>query len=143
VTSFDTNVVVHAANTDSPLHREARQFMERTAQQREVVVCELMLVEVFLKLCNARIFRHPMTPSQAGAFCQALRGNRNWILVEDGPVMEEVWKWTRRRDFAFRRIIDIRLGLTLRHHGVRQFATTNVKDFKGLGFTRVWNPLDG
>lgn len=42
---------------------------------------------------------------------------------------------------AFRRIIDARLGLTLLHHGVTEFATTNPKDFTGLSFQRVWNPL--
>jgi predicted nucleic acid-binding protein len=141
--SFDTNLVVHSANRDSPLYESAREFIEKTAAEREVVLCELMLVEVFLKLCNGRIFRNPMTASEAGRYCRALRGNRNWLVVEDAPVMEEVWEWTRRRQFAFRRIIDIRLGLTLRHHGVSRFATTNTKDFKGLGFVKVWNPLDG
>lgn len=34
-----------------------------------------------------------------------------------------------------------RLALTLRHHGVTEFVTANVKDFEGFGFTRVWNPL--
>jgi hypothetical protein len=38
-------------------------------------------------------------------------------------------------------VIDIRLGLTLRHFGVDQFATTNPKDFQSLGFQKVWNPL--
>jgi len=26
--------------------------------------------------------------------------------------------------------------------GVTEFATLNVKDFQGLGFQRVWNPLE-
>jgi hypothetical protein len=43
--------------------------------------------------------------------------------------------------FARRRIYDTRLALTLRHHGVSDFATANVKDFEGFGFSRVWNPL--
>lgn len=45
------------------------------------------------------------------------------------------------KQFARRRIIDARLALTLHHHGVREFATANVNDIKGFGFTRVWNPL--
>ena len=55
--------------------------------------------------------------------------------------MAEVWPETARPGFAFRRIIDLRLARTLRHHGVTEFATTNVKDFNGQGFERVWNPL--
>ena len=27
------------------------------------------------------------------------------------------------------------------HQGVKELATTNVKDFQGFGFERVWNPL--
>ena len=140
--SFDTNIVVHAANQDSPLHLQATAFLEKTAREREVVVCELMLVELFLKLCNARIFRRPMSPRQARNYCRALRQNRNWQLIESAPVMEKVWTWPDQPNFAFRRVIDIRLGLTLRHYGVTDFATTNVKDFKNLEFSRVWNPLE-
>lgn len=140
--SFDTNLVVHSANSDSPCHQLARKFLLETAGKRDVVICELMLVEVFLKLCNGRIFKQPMTPLEAGRYCEGLRSNRNWMLVEEAPVMPEVWAWTKRRNFAFRRIIDIRLGLTLRHHGVDEFATTNTRDFHGLGFAKVWNPLE-
>ncbi|MFU8847840.1 MAG: TA system VapC family ribonuclease toxin [Opitutales bacterium] len=139
--SFDTNIVVHSANTDSPEHPRAREFMFELARSEEVIVCELMLFEVFLKLCNAKIFPQPLSPKAAGAYCQRLRMNRNWRVVESAPVMDKVWKATRHRNFAFRRIIDLRLGLTLRHHGVKRFATTNTKDFRGLGFEEVWNPL--
>ena len=82
-----------------------------------------------------------MTPrDEAGAYCQRLRENRNWRLVESAPVMGDVWKWPPKEEFAFRRIIDIRLGRTLRHFGVEEFATTNPKDFQSHGFHKVWNP---
>lgn len=141
MTSFDTSIVVHSANEDSPHHTAARNFLEDTAARRDIAIAEVMLVEVFLKLCNAKIFRNPMSPAEAGRYCQALRNNRNWRLVESSPVMDEVWAWTQRANFTFRRIIDIRLGLTLRHAGVNEFATTNPKDFQGLGFRKLWNPL--
>jgi predicted nucleic acid-binding protein len=38
-------------------------------------------------------------------------------------------------------IFDARLALTLRHHGVTEFATRNENHFAGFGFTRLWNPL--
>jgi len=139
--SFDTNIVVHSANADSPDYDAARRFMESIGARKDVVLCELMLVELFLKLCNERIFRRPMTPAQAGAYCTSLRANRNWRLVESAPVMSDVWEWPHKRGFAFRGLIDIRLGLTLRHCGVDEFATTNGKSFRGLGFRRIWNPL--
>lgn len=32
-------------------------------------------------------------------------------------------------------------ALALHAFGVTEFATANVKDFEGLGFARVWNPV--
>jgi hypothetical protein len=55
--------------------------------------------------------------------------------------MDDVWQLSGARGFARRRIMDARLALTLRHAGVKDFATGNVKDFEGFGFTRVWNPM--
>jgi hypothetical protein len=55
--------------------------------------------------------------------------------------MDVVWELAGDRDFARRRIFDARLALTLRHGGVTHFVTTNVKDFEGWGFEKVWNPL--
>ena len=141
--SFDTNIVVHAANADSALHARARGFVEEMGQRKDVVICELMLVELFLKLCNEKIFARPFSSAAAGEFCEQLRRNRQWRLVESAPVMPEVWKRCGERGFPFRRIIDVRLGLTLRHFRVEEFATTNGKDFQSIGFRRVWNPLTG
>lgn len=139
--SFDTNLVIHAANSRAPEQRAAASFLQSLGARRDVVICELMLVEVYLKLRNARILRNPLNARQAAAYCAALRANANWSLVESAPVMESVWKMAAREDFAIRRIVDARLALTLRHHGVTEFATSNVKDFENFGFARVWNPL--
>jgi len=56
--------------------------------------------------------------------------------------MAEVWRRAAGKDFALRRIIDARLALTLLHHGVTEFATTNKRDFANFGFSRVWDPLE-
>ena len=72
--------------------------------------------------------------------CRSYRGNPRWRLIENAPVMEGVWSAAGDVGFARCRIIDLRLALTLQHHGVTELATANVKDFEGLGFERVWNP---
>ncbi|GDY22640.1 ribonuclease VapC24 [Verrucomicrobiota bacterium] len=139
--SFDTNIAVHAANSDSPQHEVAAEFIASLAANDEVVICELMLVELFLKLCNEKILPRPMKPAQAAAHCHGYRQNPHWRLVENAPVMATVGRWAATPNFAFRGIIDVRLAATLRHFEVTEFATTNLKDFRGLGFSRVWNPL--
>ncbi len=139
--SFDTNIAVHAANSASPLHDPARDFLQSIATRRDTAVCELVLVELYLKLRNEKIFSRPLTASQAAAVCQAYRKNQAWTLIESAPVMQDVWELAAKKDFPFRRIIDLRLAHTLRHHGVTEFATANEKDFVRQGFLRVWNPL--
>jgi toxin-antitoxin system PIN domain toxin len=140
--SFDTNIVVHSANTVSPYYATAQNFLRGLARRQDVMICEYMLVEVYLKLCNKTVFPEPMRPAEASAFCQDLRGNKNWRVIEAAPVMDQVWRLAAGKNFAFRRIIDLRLALTLRFYGVREFATTNLKDFQRMGFQRVWNPLE-
>ncbi len=141
--SFDTNLAVYAANSSLAEHTPARRFLESLSTRDDVVICELMLVELYLKLRNPRIFPKPLAAPGAVAWCDRFRDHPRWMLVDSAPVMPEVWRLAARMDFAFRRILDARLAFTLRHHGVTEFATSNIKDFEGLGFVRVWNPLEG
>lgn len=92
VISFDTNIVIHSANADSHLHGSAREFLRDLSRRTDVVIAELVLVEVFLKLCNGKIFRNPLLPQAAGLYCRRLRENRNWRVVESAGVMDAVWK---------------------------------------------------
>ena len=74
---------------------------------------------------------------------QKFRSNPAWRIVDvpsDRPVMERVWQTASGNGFAYRRIFDIRLAETLLHHGVETFATRNLKDFAGYGFTRIFDP---
>lgn len=139
--SFDTNIAVYAAHAGAPQHAAARQFLLGLAGRRDVVICDLMLVELYLKLRNPKILAKPMDAARAAKECSAYRENRVWTLVECAQVMDRVWKMAAAPGFAYRRIVDVRLALTLRHCGVTEFATSNLKDFEGLGFARVWNPL--
>jgi uncharacterized protein len=139
--AFDTNLVVYAANSAAPEQAGAADFIHSLATRQDVVVCELMLVEVYLKLRNPKILLRPLDAAPAAAFCASLRSNANWLLVESAPVMADVWRLAAARGFAYHRIIDARLALTLRYHGVTEFATSNTKDFASFGFDRVWNPL--
>lgn len=130
------------ANSASPQHDAAISFFRTLATRRDVAVCELVLLELYLKLRNEKIFSKPLTAARAASVCQSYRNNRAWLLVESAPIMAEVWKYAEKHQFAFRRIIDVRLASTLRHHGVTEFATSNTKDFRDLGFNRLWNTLD-
>ena len=139
--SIDTNLLVYAQNSDCDEHPRARAFLS-SCRDREVVICELVLVELYLVLRSAAIVSCPLGAEDAVEVCAAYRNNPRWRLVEHASVMAEVWERARTPAFARRRIIDARLALTLRHHGVTELATANVRDFEGFGFARVWNPIE-
>jgi hypothetical protein len=83
----------------------------------------------------------PLGAAQAATACRPFRTHPRWALIENAPVMGRVWEIAGEPDCPRRRVFDARIGLTLLHHGVRELATRNVKDFDGLGFERVFDPL--
>lgn len=141
--SADTNLFLYAANPECPQHTVAsRFFREDCGVEAGFVLCELVLVEIYMQLRNPAILRKPLSAGAAVDFCARLRSNPNWQLVDYEPaVSEQLWRWARSTSAAFRRIMDARLALTLQHHGVTEFATANVRDFEEFGFQRLWNPL--
>lgn len=82
--SFDPNIAVHAANAAAPEHEKAVAFIRSLGTRKDVAVCELVLVELYLKLRNGKIFPKPLTAPQAVAVCQAYRNNRAWSLIDHG-----------------------------------------------------------
>ena len=143
IVSADTNLFLHAANPDSPHHAAAgRFFAGEAAGGQRFLLCGLVVVEIYMQLRNPAVFKKPKSAREAAAFCQTLRSNPIWEHADYEPdVAPPLWKWAAETGGGFRQIIDARLALTLRHHGVTHFATANEKHFEGFSFQKVWNPL--
>lgn len=139
----DTNLFIHAADSESPHQGDAIRFFESAVGgDEEFVLCELVLVELYMQLRNHAVLRNPQSPREAAEYCARLKNETGWRHVDYDPaVSAKLWKWARETTSGFRDIIDARLALTLRHHGVTRFATANTKHFQNFGFTEVWNPL--
>jgi toxin-antitoxin system PIN domain toxin len=143
ILSADTNLFLYAANPDSPHHAAAQEFFATEAAGRQrFLLCGLVLVEIYMQLRNPAVFKKPKAAKEAAAFCQALRSNPAWEYADYEPdVAPGLWKWAAKTTAGFRHVIDARLALTLRHHGVTHFATANAKHFGGFGFEKAWNPV--
>ena len=140
--SVDTNILFKALADTAEQHAGASQFVASLARRTDVIISELVLVELYNLIRNEIVFGRKVTANEAVDTILAIRSNPCWSLAENAPVMDDVWRLARGKSFGRRRIFDARIGLMLRHHGVVEFATANVKDFKGMGFKKVWNPLD-
>jgi len=141
--SADTNLFLHAADPDSSSHSAARAFFEEIASSgEEFVICELVLVELYMLLRNPALLVKPYSARESAGYCRALKQNPAWRSIDYDPaVASKLWAWAASTKAGYRQIIDARLALTLRHHGVTAFATANTKHFKEFGFAKIWNPL--
>lgn len=144
IVSADTNLFLYAANPASPHHPAGRRFFEEEIAGQRFLLCGLVLVELYMQLRNPAFFKKPKTAQEAAVFCDALRAHPTWEFGDYEPAVgPRLWKWAASTTTAFRHVIDARLALTLRHHGVTHFATANTGHFTGFGFERVWSPLAG
>ena len=128
--SFDTNLLLYSLNQDCAEFKDARSFFDGLpAAPGTVAIYELVLVELYVLLRNSAVVKNPLDPADAVSLIEPFRQHPSWRLIDypgqTSTVMDEVW----------------RLALTLRHHGVTEFATRNETHFTGFGFTRLWNPL--
>ncbi|MCB1035833.1 MAG: PIN domain-containing protein [Acidobacteria bacterium] len=143
--AFDTNIVFYAVNRQSKHNSRAVGFLESLRGVNAVVVSELMLTELYRLLRNPTINPSPLSSEEASRVVQTFRRHPKWRLVGLPPhsrrFHDQVWRKALEPDFPYRKIYDVRLGLSLIEQGVTDFATANLKDFEHLGFARVWNPL--
>jgi toxin-antitoxin system PIN domain toxin len=145
MTSFDTNILFFAYAADRPEHSRAKAFLDSYSVERNVILSEFVLIELYRLLRNSAVLKSPLSGKQAAEVVQTWRNHPAWIISgfssESRLVHERLWKISSQTGFAARRIFDARLALVLHQQGVSEFATANVKDFEGFGFKRVWNPL--
>ncbi len=143
--SIDTNILFHAYASDRAEHSAALAWVLGLESYDDVLISEFVLVEFYRLLRNPAVVSRPLSASEALEVITRYRRHPRWQLVgfsgESPRLHDELWKQMSPNGVAYRKIYDTRLALTLRQWGVRDFATCNVKDFQGFGFTKVWNPL--
>jgi uncharacterized protein len=143
--SLDTNILFHGFNEDSPRHAVAHAWLVSIAGNENVAISEFILAEFYGLLRNSSVLKHPLPADEAVEIIQTYRTHPRWRLIgfpiESRPLHDALWGRARAKNFAFRKLYDARSALTMTAQGVTEFATVNVKDFEGLGFRKVWNPL--
>ncbi|MFM7289974.1 MAG: TA system VapC family ribonuclease toxin [Planctomycetia bacterium] len=138
----DTNILFPAIEASHRDHAAARSWLESQADNERFALCELVLVETYTLLRNPLVCSKPLSAAAAVRKIENLRSNPSWLVLDyPGPgLMEKIWR-AAGEDESPRRIYDVRLAMTLLHYGVTHFATANIKDFRDVGFDKVWNPL--
>ena len=129
-------------NADCREHERASAYLTEAAGDASFAICELVLMELYVLLRNPAVVRSPLSAREAVDVVLQYRRNPRWAVIDyPGGLMTEIWSRASAVSFPRRAVIDARLAYTLRHHGVREFATRNTRDFEGYGFERLVNPL--
>jgi predicted nucleic acid-binding protein len=143
--STDSNLLLYAFNNASPWHKAAHAWLTSIQREENVAISEFILAELYGLLRNPAVLKHPLRADEAVEVIQTYRSHPRWRLIgfpaESRALHDALWKNARVATFAFRRLYDIRAALSMTAQGVTELATVNVKDFEGVGFRRVWNPL--
>lgn len=145
VLSIDTNILFPGVVRSHTKHAKAVHYLNSLQGRSDLVISEFILLELYVLLRNPVVMPVPLRAAAAVETCHAFRRHPKWQISgfppDSAAFHEEFWPLLAREPLARRRAFDCRTALSLLKAGVTDFATENTKDFEGLGFARVWNPL--
>ena len=139
----DTNVLVYAADEDSPFHAACRAWLERQRQRPEAWYTTWAVVYEFLRVTtHARVMRTPWTARAAWDFVAALLASPGLgVLVPTqrhaevaGQVIAEL------PHLAGNLLHDAHTAILMREHGIRRVCTRDT-DFHQFPFVEVIDPI--
>lgn len=143
--SIDTNLLFPALIPSHAQHVPVGLWLEGLQDSDEVALSEFVLAELYGLLRNPAVMVKPLGAPEASRLCQHFRAHPKWqclgLPLEQDAFHTALWAGLAQAHFPRRKAYDLRLGLSLVQQGVTRFATQNVKDFQGLGFEEVFDPL--
>jgi len=140
--SCDTNILVYALNSSAPEHSRASRFIAKHLVNREFVLSEFVLFELYVLLRNPKVFMRPLIAHEAVEQIIELKSNPYWTIVKGtNDVSDFVWTVAALDAFPRRAIFDARLAFSLWQEGVTLFATRNVSDFTRFEVFEVFDPI--
>ncbi|MDZ7642040.1 MAG: type II toxin-antitoxin system VapC family toxin [Desulfurivibrio sp.] len=83
---LDVNLLLYAVNHDLPQHEQARSWLEKALSGEESVGLPWVVILAFLRLTtNQRVFEHPQTIKEAGAYIDEWLAQPVVSAVVPGP----------------------------------------------------------
>jgi toxin-antitoxin system PIN domain toxin len=143
VVVVDTNVLVYAADADSPFHRACRAWLEARRERAEAWYCTWPVVYEFLRVTtHPRVMRNPWKSEEAWGFLVALLESPGLgMLVPTLRHAEVAGQVLRELPHLAGNILhDAHTAILMREHGVRQVCTRDT-DFHRFPFLEVVDPV--
>jgi len=143
--AIDANILLYAYVEAAPENAAAQDFLTGQTPRSDVAISEFTLTELYLLLRNPAVLKKPLSAAKAVEVIEAYRNHPRWRIPGFPPgsrqLHDQLWHHATKPQFPRRRLYGHRTALSLIAYGVTEFATANIKDFRNLGFERVWNPI--
>ena len=138
----DSNILIYAHNSGSPLYEESKQLIHKAIQEDGLGISELSLREFYAVITDGRKVERPFLSATASALL------KNYIQsskVSICKLTEEVWlrafELCDRHNVARYQLDDILVAMTLCLNGVETVYTRNIRDFEQFEFIQAINPF--
>ena len=140
--SVDVNVLLYASNSSSPRHEKAQAFLGARPADQDLFCLAFPTVMSYLRMAtHPRIFRTPLSPSDAMANVDALLGLPRVRLLSEGDGFLDVYREvTLGPPVRGNLVPDAHLASLLRQHGVSTLYTGD-RGFRRFPFLDVRDPF--
>lgn len=141
----DTNVLVYAADADSPFHEACRSWIEERRGRPDAWYCAWPIVYEFLRVCtHPRVLRKPWKLVDAWSFIAVLLDSPGIGMLSPTSRHASVASEVVRQfpHLAGNILHDTHTAILMREHGVKQICTRDT-DFHRFQFLDVVDPAAG
>ena len=139
---LDVNILLYASDGGSPLHPQARAFVEKCASGREVFCLAWVTIMSYLRIAtHPSIFGRPLSHDEAMRNVEALLSLPHCRVIGEEEGFWETYRATTT-DVPTRGnlVPDAHLAAILAGHGVTTLCTHD-RDFRKFSFLNVRDPL--
>ncbi|MDZ7781381.1 MAG: TA system VapC family ribonuclease toxin [Halioglobus sp.] len=140
---IDTNVLIYAADRDSPYHEVCRERLERWRRQPAPAFLTWSICYEFLRVTShPRIFQRPWPVAEGWRFLDAVLAPAGVALLEPTDRHRAVLEQTLTElpDLQGNLVHDLHIAVLMREHGVSRIVTRDT-DFHHFQFLTVLDPL--
>lgn len=140
--AVDTNILVHAHRSDSPMHdRAAAKLRELAEASIRWAIPWPCVHEFFAIVTHPRIYRPPTPLERAVEFIKRLSDSSGLTFLAEGPDhLNSLSELLRSGNIAGAKVHDARVAAICLEAGVRIFWTLD-RDFSRFPKLRTENPL--
>ena len=138
----DTNVLVYAADADSPFHGACREWLERQRGRPDAWYITWSILYEFLRVTtHPRVMRQPWSAAAAWAFVAALLASRGLGVLVPTERHAEVAAQviSQLPHLAGNLFHDTHTAVLMREHGIRRIVTRDT-DFHRFPFLELVDP---